>query len=298
MLYWFGYSSYAAARNYEWMLGIGGYAFQRITDVYPDATLWGSSDPSWADIMQGSAGTCYIEAAMASLAEFPDLVKNVFVTDEENDEGVYVFRFYIRGKPWLVSVDDYFLFGTTEDGDRIPLFARMGAEEQYWAMLLEKAYSKIQGTYEHANGGFVESGLRTLIGCPVVSYQTEDEDADTVFTTLKDANDLDYVLGCGTTGGTDTILNECGIAMGHAYSLISAFELETSGTVDYKMYMIRNPWGVSYYNISGWSEDDPTYWTSDYISQVPHGVDPLTSQTDDGIFFVTSDDFLDCFNDF
>lgn len=56
------------------------YAFQRVTDVHPEATLWGDNNPSWHDIMQGGAGTCYIEAALASIAEFPDVVKNVFVT--------------------------------------------------------------------------------------------------------------------------------------------------------------------------------------------------------------------------
>ena len=66
--------------------------------------------------MQGGASTCYIEASMGAIAEFPDLVKNVFVTQEENDVGIYAFRFYIRGKPWIVTVDDTFLFATNKDG--------------------------------------------------------------------------------------------------------------------------------------------------------------------------------------
>lgn len=83
--------------------------------------------------------------------------------------------------------------------------------------------------------------------------------------------------------------------MSHAYSLISAFYLETSGTVDHKMYMIRNPWGISTYTGS-WNYADSA-WTSDYISQVPHSVNPTTSYTD-GIFFVNAADFLVCFESF
>lgn len=90
------------------------YAFQRLEDVHPQATMWGDNNPEWHDIMQGSAGTCYIEAALGALAEFPDLVKNVFITQEKNSAGIYAFRFYIRGKPWIVTVDDYFLFRTND----------------------------------------------------------------------------------------------------------------------------------------------------------------------------------------
>lgn len=143
-------------------------------------------------------------------------------------------------------------------------------------MLLEKAWAKIKGNYNSADGGFVENGIKALIGSPVFSYLTKSESADTIFTRLKWANDLNYVLGTGTFGSSDEDLNSCGVATAHAYSLIAAFELKTGGTVDHKLYMIRNPWGISYYNQT-WNEKDTTSWTSAYRSQVPHGIDPLTS---------------------
>lgn len=116
MLYWLGFEDLGKLRDYEWNLWWGTYTFQRIGEVYPDATMFGSTNPEWHDIMQGMAGTCYIEASLASIAEFPGLVQNVFVTTEKNDAGIYAFRFYIRGKPWIVTVDDYFLFYTSTTG--------------------------------------------------------------------------------------------------------------------------------------------------------------------------------------
>ena len=62
-----------------------------------------------------------------------------------------------------------------------------------------------------------------------------------------------------------------------------------------KMYMIRNPWGNSYYYLT-WSDFDPA-WTSGYISQVPHNVDPRTSQSD-GIFFMEHTNLAKCFSNF
>lgn len=109
------------------------------------------------------------------------------------------------------------------------------------------------------------------------------------------ADSLNYIMGAGTAGATDTATNACGIAMSHAYSLIAVFELKTGSTVDHKMYMLRNPWGISYFNQS-WASGDAA-WTTAYKSQVPHSVDPDTSQND-GVFFMNSNDFLYCFSDF
>lgn len=136
--------------------------------------MWGDNNPTWHDIMQGSAGTCYIEASLAAIAEFPDLVKNVFITKEKNEAGVYAFRFFVRGKPWIVTVDDYFLFTSDKNGNRVPVFAYLGKNKQFWGMLLEKAWAKLRGNYEQADGGFVETGIRALVGCPVISYMTKD----------------------------------------------------------------------------------------------------------------------------
>lgn len=51
---------------------------------------------------------------MASLAEFPKLVKGTFVNDEVNEEGIYNVQFFIRGKPWVVTIDDRLAFVAEE----------------------------------------------------------------------------------------------------------------------------------------------------------------------------------------
>ena len=66
---------------------------------------------------------------------------------------------------------------------------------------------------------------------------------DEAFDLLKAANDLYYILGASTpTDGYDVNTGVCGIVSGHAYSLISAFEIKDSNdVVQEKVYMIRNP---------------------------------------------------------
>ena len=64
----------------------------------------------WTDISQGGAGTCYIKSAMASLAEFHELVRATIYNPELNNRGIYNIRFFIRGKPWIVTIDENLLY--------------------------------------------------------------------------------------------------------------------------------------------------------------------------------------------
>ena len=60
-------------------------------------------------------------------------------------------RFYIRGKPWIVDVDDILYFKDPEsnpDSD-VPVlrFAPRSSRGDMWAPVLEKAWAKVKGSY-------------------------------------------------------------------------------------------------------------------------------------------------------
>lgn len=59
---------------------------------------------------------------------------------------------------------------------------------------------------------------------------------------------------------------------------------DTDNTV-WNMVMVRNPWGVTYYN-GDWDGNDAR-WTDDLVSQVPLSIDPRTS-INDGVFVMPS----------
>ena len=168
---------------------------------------------------------------MGAVAEFPELIEDVFVNKEKNDAGIYKLRFFIRGKPWVVTIDDEMLFyGNTLNHANIDYSAE---NKNFWAPLVEKAFAKMKGNYATANGGFVPNGLRSLVGCPVSDYLTiEETDASEVWARMKAADDLNYILGAGTFE-PDDIVNQCTIVAGHAYSVIAVFELKTGEVVDH-----------------------------------------------------------------
>lgn len=47
---------------------------------------------------------------MSGIGEFPELIKNAFVTKTYDPTGIIGIRFFIRGKPWILTIDDEFLF--------------------------------------------------------------------------------------------------------------------------------------------------------------------------------------------
>ncbi len=88
------------------------FHFARLSDKFNNSVdvFNQNGQPSWLEPRQGGAGTCYIISAMAAVGEFPQIIKDAFLTQETNDAGIYGIRFFIRGKPWVVTIDDEFLF--------------------------------------------------------------------------------------------------------------------------------------------------------------------------------------------
>ena len=51
------------------------------------------------DTIQGSLGDCWLLAMIASIAEFPDRIFNMFDTKSYNGKGVYSIKLYEMGVP-------------------------------------------------------------------------------------------------------------------------------------------------------------------------------------------------------
>ena len=82
-----------------------------------------------------------------------------------------------------------------------------------------------------------------------------------------------------------SLSNYQGLATGHAYSLLGAYEIKdaSGNTVDYLVHM-RNPWAKEGF-IGKWSDGSPV-WTEAYKAQVPY------LKRNDGAFFMSTSDFI------
>ena len=92
-------------------------------------------------------------------------------------------------------------------------------------------------------------------------------------------------MGAATGSGADSTYNVCGIANGHAYSILSAFNMTDALGKVHSMFMIRNTGNLANKYNQTWNATDPN-WTNALVAQVPFGVDPRKSQITDGFFFV------------
>ena len=150
------------------------------------------------DVNQGSLGNCWVLASVASLTLKKKLFARVVPNDQSFDEeyaGIFHFRFW-QDDRWVdVVVDDYL---PTIDGQI--WFLESKSDNEFWSALLEKAYAKINGSYQATWGGWASRSLTDLTGGISEVYQLEDMIPDDIFTILIRAQKTSALMTCSTPG--------------------------------------------------------------------------------------------------
>ena len=176
-------------------------------------------------------------AAAAAIAEKKGAMEKVFETSL-NVKGGYAVNFFALGVPHTVVVDDIIPF---YGGD--PMFAGLSNDSSLWPMILEKSFAKMQGNFKHIEGGWMNRGVRYLMGSPwderKISKMTVEELWDYMSTNLSAGG----IMNASSVGGSDKFTDKWGIVKGHAYTVSKVIKLE-DGT---KLVRARNPWGYDSY---------------------------------------------------
>ena len=131
------------------------------------------------------------------------MIKDMFISGTDDSPiGLYGIKFFIRGRPWIVNVDDKLLF---ENGSI--KYMQVADNGSMWAAILEKAWAKAKGNYAQTDGGFVVSGLRSITGAPVFTYapssSTYTYTTDQSYALLEAADTANYMMGAGTASGSN-----------------------------------------------------------------------------------------------
>jgi len=97
-----------------------------------------------ADLVQGQLGDCWFVAALAVVAERPELIENVVVTKEKDPKGVYAIRLCMNRRWRTVLVDDRFPWWNSRFSSggkplRGPLYLQSSDPLEMWPALVEKA---------------------------------------------------------------------------------------------------------------------------------------------------------------
>lgn len=239
------------------------------------------------DVKQGSLGDCYFIAAIAAVAEVADRARNCIVSRNfYNTAGIHSVALCIAGLWEEITLDDQFpCIGSK------PAFSQ-SRNNDLWVLLLEKAWAKVHGGYLNIESGYLSEALFALTGAPTYSFFTTPKSADSNWKAILEAERSNYIM-CASSknmkAGSDARDANTGLSFSHAYSLLSGVEVNSNGRT-VRLVKLRNPWGRGEWR-GDWSDNSPL-WTPQLKAQVQ-----LKSE-DDGIFFMSWDDFQKYFNDF
>ncbi|HMY67815.1 MAG TPA: C2 family cysteine protease [Leptospiraceae bacterium] len=277
-------------------------------EIFEDGELFG--EISTDDVSQGSMGNCWFISAIAALAEFPDLVQNLFITQEIPEDGRYELQIFdLRTNEWeSVEIDSYI-----PSLNKTPIYCTSN-KNKLWPLLLEKAVAKFCGTYRNF-GAYISglvfphlTGMRTVVfsreeveitdrwkrsthkfdienGINYIDGTDEKYSLEELFDLLVEHNENEDIMTCSAY--LYKIENDArGITASHVYSLTDAVRAD-----DFMLLKLRNPWGYGEWE-GDWC-DDSELWEEYPEVKEALGFEPA----DDGSFWISLEDFSKRFDD-
>nr|XP_056701736.1 calpain-12 [Euleptes europaea] len=241
---------------------------------------------SQTDVCQGQLGDCWFLAAAASLTLYPQQLRRVVPQDQSFDSedyvGIFHFQFWQYGQWVDVVVDDLL---PTVDGEL--LFVSSAEKHEFWMPLLEKAYAKLNGSYEAMNGGYMNEAFVDFTGGigEAIHLKTPNP---TLFRTIKEALSKRSMMGAHiqVKGLQEREANTPeGLVKGHAYSIMAVHKLDMEGK-KVKLIRLRNPWGKVEWQ-GRWSDHSPLWLYLDPALQ-----NKLRVSKEDGEFWMQLVDFV------
>ncbi|XP_036292238.1 calpain-9 [Pipistrellus kuhlii] len=237
------------------------------------------------DICQGELGDCWLLAAIAALTLNEKALARVVPQDQSfgpGYAGIFHFQFWQHSE-WLDVVVD----------DRLPtfqdrlIFLHSADHNEFWSALLEKAYAKLNGSYEALKGGSAIEAMEDFTGGVAETFATTEAPAN-FHEILEKALQRGSLVGCSIdikNSAESEARTPFGLIKGHAYTVTGVDQVRFRGR-DTELVRVRNPWGQVEWN-GAWSDS-----SSEWQAVGPAEQQRLShAALDDGEFWMALGDF-------
>ncbi|CAI9533781.1 unnamed protein product [Staurois parvus] len=213
------------------------------------------SGASTSDVCQGELGDCWLLSSMTSLTLHPQLFSRVVPENQtfsrsHGYRGIFHFKLWRFGD-WLdVIIDD-----KLPTKNNVLIYSKSHTRGEMWSPLLEKAYAKVSGGYLALQGGTIPEALEDFTGGLAevlsLSRHTPEETWELIVQSAHSRFPMACYIEVAEHGEVGQV-NEDGLVLGHAYSILGAKEVQHDSG-DVTLIRLRNPWGFTEYN-GPWSD--------------------------------------------
>uniref|UniRef100_A0A8C5PEH6 Uncharacterized protein n=1 Tax=Leptobrachium leishanense TaxID=445787 RepID=A0A8C5PEH6_9ANUR len=272
----------------DWGAGsnnVKGIIWKRPLDIKSDANFI-IDGATIEDVLQGSLGNCWFASSIASLTQCKAFLSIVVPENQSmklDYAGIFHFKFWQYGDWVDVVVDDRL---PTKSGKLA--FVKSLARNEFWSALLEKAYAKLNGTYEALIGGLPVEALEDFTGGTAELYYLK-EAPNNLFQIIQKRLKANALVTC-TSNPDDKnkepeVIAQNNVVRMHAYSITRAEEVPYNGGKA-NLIRVRNPWGKREWN-GAWNDN-----AAEWDSVEPSIKVALNIKGEDGEVWMPFPDFL------
>ncbi|EPY29006.1 hypothetical protein STCU_04772 [Strigomonas culicis] len=202
-------------------------------------------------------------STLATLVQYPEVIRKCFISKKVRKDGRYTFQFF-RGKKWVkVEIDDKIAM---EDGD--VLYACSPTEE-WWPLLLEKAYAKFYTAYDHLEGCTLQETFHDLTGMPVLNIPMDAKLAKTAGADVTEGAywlDLSQRIRDGEFAAAiltkDMDIENMGLQRDQQYGVLEIFSITGTSSVSDVVVHLHNPFEDEEFIYMGPMNPKDTMWTA------------------------------------